>query len=269
MQRNDPLGKVPGLDANRPAVILRACAAAAIFTMLVAFSVPDIDRLRMASHRILVVEPHALNRMVLTEQLATLGHASLCAQDGEQALLLLATTEVDAMLVACRMPGIDGFSLSSRVRDDAQRRGVRALAVIGCSDAVDIDATLAAQSGMRDCLAMPTSTPVLATALRAALTMSRNTHGVASAQWALFSRTSEDDLRSARDALARNDRAALREILHRIKGAAAMIGAHAIARACADGETVVSAGVDEPTLRIAIDAVEACLSETARAQASR
>ena len=72
----------------------------------------DIDRLRMASHRILVVEPHALNRIVLTEQLGTLGHATLCAEDGEQALLLLATNEVDAMLVACRMPGLDGFSLS-------------------------------------------------------------------------------------------------------------------------------------------------------------
>lgn len=237
--------------------------------MLVAFSAPDIDRLRMASHRILVVEPHALNRIVLTEQLATLGHATLCAEDGEQALLLLATTEVDAMLVACRMPGIDGFSLSSRVRDDAQRRGVRALAVIGCSDAVDIDATLAAQSGMRDCLAMPTSTTTLAVALRAALSMSCGNHDVAGAQWSLFLRTSENDLRIARDALARNDRVALRETLHRIKGAAAMIGAQAIARACADGETVVSAGADAPTLGIAIDAVEACLSGTARAQANR
>lgn len=223
----------------------------------------------MASHRILVVEPHALNRIVLTEQLATLGHATLCAEDGEEALLLLATTEVDAMLVACRMPGIDGFSLSSRVRDDARRRGVRALAVIGCSGEVDVDATLAAQSGMRDCLAMPTSTTTLAVALRAALANPRNDHEVANAQWRLFARTSEDDVRIARDALARNDRGTLRESLHRIKGAAAMIGAQAIARACADGEAAVSAGADAPTLGIAIDAVEACLSDAARAQASR
>lgn len=221
----------------------------------------------MASHRILVVEPHALNRIVLTEQLATLGHTTLCADDGEQALLLLATNEFDAMLVACRMDGIDGFSLSARVRDDARRRGVHALAVIGCSEAVDVDATLAAQSGMRDCLAMPTSTQALAVALRAAL--SNPTHDAAIAQWPLFARTSEHDLRIARDALARQDRDALRETLHRIKGAAAMIGAHAIARACADGETAVHAGADAPTLGIAIDAVEARLEETARGQASR
>jgi hypothetical protein len=159
--------------------------------------------------------------------------------------------------------------LSARVRDDARRRGAPAIAVIGCSDAVDIDATLAAQSGMRDCLAMPTSTNALAASLRAALAMPRGPHEVASAQWPLFARTSNEDLRIARDALARNDRDALRETLHRIKGAAAMIGAQAIARACADGETAVLAGANAPTLRIALDAVDACLSETARGQASR
>lgn len=225
--------------------------------------------IHMASHRILVVEPHALNRMVLAEQLATLGHATSCAEDATQALLLLATHDYDAAFVACRMPGIDGFSLSARVRDDAQRRGVRAVAMIGCSDAVDVDATLAAHSGMRDCLAMPAPTSTLALALRAVLACAEATTSIADAQWPLFARTSVDDLRTARDALARGDRAAVRESLHRIKGAASMIGAHALARACADGETAVVAGADEATLLVAIDAVQARLDEAARVQANR
>jgi two-component system sensor histidine kinase EvgS len=223
----------------------------------------------MATHRILVVEPHALNRMVLTEQLATLGHATACAEDGDHALRLLATHEFDVAFVACRMQGIDGFSLSARVRDDARRRGVRAVAMIGCSDAVDVDATLAAQSGMRDCLAMPASTPALQLALRAALACTDPAASIVDAQWPLFARTSMDDLRTARDALARGDRATVREALHRIKGAASMIGAHALARACAAGETAVMADAGEASALVAIDAVQARLDEAATAQANR
>lgn len=237
--------------------------------MLPAIPFNEIRPDRMATHRILVVEPHALNRIVLAEQLATLGHAASCAEDGEQALLLLATHDFDAVFVACRMPGIDGFSLSARVRDDAHRRGARAVAMIGCSDAVDVDATLAAQSGMRDCLAMPASTSALQLALRAALACAEATSSITDAQWPLFERTSIDDLRIARDALARSDRATVRETLHRIKGAASMIGADALARACADGEAMVLAGAGDATVAVAIDAVQARLDEAARAQASR
>ena len=65
-------------------------------------------------HRILVVDAHPLNRLVVAEQLATLGHAPLCVDDAEQALALLDASRFDLVVAACRMPGTDGFSLAAR-----------------------------------------------------------------------------------------------------------------------------------------------------------
>jgi len=63
----------------------------------------------MDSHRILVVEPHSLNRVVMAQQLATLGHACTCVGDADAALARLAAEPFDLVLTACRMPGVDGF----------------------------------------------------------------------------------------------------------------------------------------------------------------
>ena len=73
-------------------------------------------------HRILVVDAHPLNRLVVAEQLATLGHAPLCVDDAEQALALLDAGHFDLVVAACRMPGTDGFSLAARMNDLAIAR---------------------------------------------------------------------------------------------------------------------------------------------------
>src|SRR6476620_7575071 len=85
-------------------------------------------------HRILVVDAHPLNRLVVAEQLTTLGHAPLCVDDAEQALALLDASRFDLVVTACRMPGIDGFSLAVRINDLAIARGVEACPIVGYSN---------------------------------------------------------------------------------------------------------------------------------------
>jgi len=223
----------------------------------------------MRSPRILVVEPHSLNRAVLAEQLATLGHACTCVGDADAALVRLAAEPFDLVITACRMPGTDGFALAARVREESARRGGDAMVVVGCSDNVLVDATLAAQSGMRACLSTLPSMAALGDVLRAAWPRAGDEGATRRPQWPLFARTSLEDLHAARVALANHDAAALRTAFHRIKGAASMIGAMAIADACIAGEAAVAAWQPD-RLSAAIDEVRARL-DAAQAfhQASR
>lgn len=209
----------------------------------------------MQKRRILVVDDHPLNRLVVAEQIATLGHACVCAKDGEEALALLAAGGVDLVLTDCRMRGMDGFALAARIRDDALARGMEPVAVVGYSGDMTVDATLGVQSGMRCCLSKPLSTLALGDVLDGVF---RGDIGMASggSQWSLFMRTTEADLAMARAALDVRDEPRLRVALHRIKGAALMLGAADIADACTVAETAVPDG-DSSTLAACIDAIGA------------
>ena len=210
-------------------------------------------------HRILVVDTHPLNRLVVAEQLATLGHVAVAADDGDEALALLDVGHFDLVLVECRMPGMDGFALAARIREIAWSRGVEACPVVGYGNDPTLDAPLAVRCGMHACLPMPTPLPVLDRALRPLLptrTAASRQHNTA--QWDLFVATSREDLRMARECAREGRTVQLRDIFHRIKGAALMIGETDLAAACARGES----GCEEwsaVALARAIELVEAML----------
>lgn len=69
---------------------------------------------------ILVVDDHPAMRETLADVLSLFGYQVLCAQDGLQALELLSTHPVDAVLSDVRMPRMDGLKLARRVREMAQ-----------------------------------------------------------------------------------------------------------------------------------------------------
>ena len=211
-------------------------------------------------HRILVVDTHPLNRLVVVEQLTTLGYVAIAADDGDEALAMLAVGHFDLVLVECRMPGMDGFALAARIREIAWSRGVEACPVVGYGNDPTLDGPLASQCGMHACLPMPTPLPMLDQALRPLLpTRNAATRQHNTAQWDLFVATSREDLRMARECARDGRTVQLRDIFHRIKGAALMIGETDLAAACARG---VSGGVEWSALALAraIELVEAMLS---------
>lgn len=210
-------------------------------------------------HRILVVDTHPLNRLVIAEQLTTLGHVAITADDGDDALALFESGRFDLVLVECRMPGMNGFALATRIRELAWARGEDACPIIGYAEDPVLDSALAAYCGMRACLPMPMSLPALVRALRDALPANASVARVRdTAQWDLFVATSREDLRHARECARDGRTVQLRDIFHRIKGAALMIGESDLAAACARGES----GCEEwsaPALTGAIDLVQAQL----------
>lgn len=117
------------------------------------------------SCRVLVVDDDDINRLVAARGLEKLGHRVLLARNGIEALELMQREALDAVLLDCQMPGLDGFSVARRWRTRESGSG-RRLPIIAVSANIlseTRDACLAA--GMDDFLSKPVRLDVLATRL--------------------------------------------------------------------------------------------------------
>ena len=65
---------------------------------------------------LLVVEDNEMGRFVARLQLEHLGHKVETAEDGVEALALLAKRKYDAVLIDCQMPRLDGYETTRRIR---------------------------------------------------------------------------------------------------------------------------------------------------------
>jgi len=67
--------------------------------------------------RLLVAEDNSVNQSVIRHQLANAGHTiSFLAKNGSQVLAALEQVEVDAVLMDCQMPELDGYETTREIR---------------------------------------------------------------------------------------------------------------------------------------------------------
>jgi PAS domain S-box-containing protein len=71
---------------------------------------------------ILVVDDQPQNNELLEAYLVPQGYEIIKATNGEEALAKLAVNEIDLILLDVMMPGMDGFEVTRRVRQDAKNR---------------------------------------------------------------------------------------------------------------------------------------------------
>ena len=68
--------------------------------------------------RILVVDDEMLNRILLSTNLRESGYLVETAEDGQQALEMLATESFDVVLLDLIMPKMDGYQVLAQIKDD-------------------------------------------------------------------------------------------------------------------------------------------------------
>ncbi|MCI1192841.1 ATP-binding protein [Calidifontimicrobium sp. SYSU G02091] len=108
------------------------------------------------SGTVLVAEDNAVNRLLAREMLVSLGLDVIEAADGRQALDLLASHDVDLVLMDCQMPVLDGYATTRALREWERREHRRRLPVVALTaDAFDADAERAYAAGMDGYLAKP------------------------------------------------------------------------------------------------------------------
>ncbi|MBU1330730.1 MAG: response regulator [Gammaproteobacteria bacterium] len=102
---------------------------------------------------VLVVEDNAINQLVIRGMLLKLGYRVRTADNGAQALELLRRELVDAVLLDCQMPIMDGFATCRALRHLPGCETLPVLAITAHSHSGDRERCLAA--GMSDYLAKP------------------------------------------------------------------------------------------------------------------
>ena len=103
---------------------------------------------------ILLVEDHAVNRMVISQHLADLGYSVSFADSGAEALEMLTKDAYHLVLMDCQMPEMDGYETTRRIRaSGGVNRDIPIVALTANATAEGREACLAA--GMSDHLAKP------------------------------------------------------------------------------------------------------------------
>lgn len=94
--------------------------------------------------RVLVVEDEALSRHALCQVLHRCGFFSAGAADGNQALEMVKFFRPQAIIMDLRMPRLDGFEATRRLKADQATAAIPVLALTGSNDPEDRRQALAA-----------------------------------------------------------------------------------------------------------------------------
>ena len=113
---------------------------------------------------VLVVDDQAINRTVASALLQHLGHDCVLAHGGEDALERAAAQRFDVILMDIQMPGMDGMTVTRRIRRDIPLNADTPIHALTAS-AMAEDRALYQAAGMDGCLGKPLQIDTLAAQL--------------------------------------------------------------------------------------------------------
>jgi CheY-like chemotaxis protein len=108
------------------------------------------------SAKILIVEDNPTNLKLLSEVLGFEGHRILQASDAETAQAVIERTPPDLILMDLALPGMDGLTLTRKLKSQTGTKGIRIIAVTAFAMKGDEQKALAA--GCDGCLTKPIDT---------------------------------------------------------------------------------------------------------------
>ena len=119
----------------------------------------------MPVHNILIVDDSKTELYFLSDLLTKHGYAVSTAENGEQALAMLAATKPDLILMDVVMPGQNGFQLTRQITRDPNYAGIP---VIMCtSKKLETDKVWAMRQGASDYIVKPVDSKALLEKIRA------------------------------------------------------------------------------------------------------
>jgi CheY-like chemotaxis protein/HPt (histidine-containing phosphotransfer) domain-containing protein len=218
--------------------------------------------------RVLLVEDNVLNQVVAVGILGKLGYAADVVAGGPEAVEAAAGGGYAAVLMDCRLPGLDGYQATAEIRRrEGAARHTPIIAMTASATPGDRDRCLAA--GMDDYLTKPVLVADLRAVLARWLPEAPPPPGAAGAaadaldrdRLAALMELDEDgqgsslltrlaaafltgapaDLAGLRAAVERGDAAAVGEVAHHLRGAAATLGSGAVVGLCEDIELLAGA----------------------------
>jgi CheY-like chemotaxis protein len=109
--------------------------------------------MNLGGARLLLVEDNPINQELATDLLTQAGLVVQVAQNGREALDMLAGHQFDGVLMDCQMPVMDGYEATRALREQAQWRELPVIAMTANAMIGDREKALAA--GMNDHIAKP------------------------------------------------------------------------------------------------------------------
>ena len=183
---------------------------------------------------ILLVEDHPVNQKLVLSLLQKWGHRTRLAENGEEALNVLAKHRFDLILMDMQMPVLGGVETTRRFR--AGEIGRRTPIIAMTANAMESDRDICLAAGMDDYLAKPVKASALQEMIgrHAPTAPGRFDYAQAIANSddetvdivaKLFLEQFPKDAVKLREAIAGRDHAALRYVAHGLKGSCGLFGA--------------------------------------------
>jgi CheY-like chemotaxis protein len=119
-----------------------------------------------AGARVLVVDDHPTNRMLLMSQVSALGYAAESAKDGVEALNLWKAGQFSLVLTDCNMPEMSGYDLARAIRKLEAGTGGERCPILACTaNAMSDEVLHCIEAGMDAYLVKPLDLNTLMTEL--------------------------------------------------------------------------------------------------------
>ncbi|MFS1438738.1 PAS domain-containing hybrid sensor histidine kinase/response regulator [Shewanella sp. 10N.286.48.A6] len=128
---------------------------------------------------ILLAEDEPTNRLVLSNQLESLGYEHEIAVDGNAAYKLWITGRFNLILTDCHMPNMDGFALTKKIRKEESRKGLSPTTIIAVTaNGLVGEFENCIRAGMNDYIAKPVELKMLKIALSKYMSRDKNTQAI-------------------------------------------------------------------------------------------
>ena len=230
---------------------------------------------------VLVVDDHPANRLLMCQQLGYLGHQFTAAEHGAAGFQAWRQEQFDLVIADCNMPIMNGYELSRSIREYEQREQLAPCVVLGfTANAQPEERQRCLEAGMDDCLFKPISLTILERQLAQITPQPTSQRLDLACLDALTGGDPQLSRRLLEELLTSSvhDRQALTALLerkaspmdiieqaHKIKGAARIVQANALAGQCEALEQACSRDDDRRVVEAGIKSLEKLMLELERA----